>query len=84
MIALDLSGWLTLEVYRTLLVFSRISAAFLLLPGFGEPDVPRARTAAALVGELESMAAWLGLGGISLSGRGDLATELRAAAKRAS
>jgi flagellar biosynthetic protein FliR len=40
MIALDLSGWLTLEVYRTLLVFSRISAAFLLLPGFGEPAVP--------------------------------------------
>jgi flagellar biosynthetic protein FliR len=40
MIALDLSGLLTLEVYRTLLVFSRISAAFLLLPGFGEPAVP--------------------------------------------
>jgi flagellar biosynthesis protein FliR len=40
MIAVDLSGWLTLEVYRTLLVFSRISAAFLLLPGFGEPAVP--------------------------------------------
>lgn len=40
MIALDLSGWATLEVYRTLLVFSRISAAFLLLPGFGEPAVP--------------------------------------------
>jgi flagellar biosynthetic protein FliR len=40
MIALDLSGWLTLEVYRTLLIFSRISAAFLLLPGFGEPAVP--------------------------------------------
>jgi flagellar biosynthesis protein FliR len=40
MIALDLSGWLTLEVYRTLLVFSRISAALLLLPGFGEPAVP--------------------------------------------
>ena len=40
MIALDLTGGLTLEVYRTLLVFSRISAAFLLLPGFGEPAVP--------------------------------------------
>jgi flagellar biosynthesis protein FliR len=40
MIALDLSGWLTLEVYRTLLVFSRITAAFLMLPGFGEPAVP--------------------------------------------
>jgi flagellar biosynthesis protein FliR len=40
LIALDLSGWLTLEVYRTLLVFSRITAAFLMLPGFGEPAVP--------------------------------------------
>lgn len=40
MITLDLSGWLTLEIFRTLLVFSRITAAFMLLPGFGEPAVP--------------------------------------------
>ncbi|MGD0429931.1 MAG: flagellar biosynthetic protein FliR [Acetobacteraceae bacterium] len=40
MIGLDLTGWLTLEVYRTLLVFSRITAAFMLLPGFGEPAIP--------------------------------------------
>ncbi len=40
MINLDLSGWLTLEVYRTLLVFVRVSAAFMMLPGFGEPTVP--------------------------------------------
>jgi flagellar biosynthetic protein FliR len=40
MIALDLSGWLTLEVFRVLLVFSRITAAFMMLPGFGEPAVP--------------------------------------------
>jgi uncharacterized protein YcaQ len=51
---------------------------------FGEPDIPRARVAGALAGELESMAAWLGLGGVSVSGRGDLAAELRTAAKRAS
>jgi uncharacterized protein len=51
---------------------------------FGEPDVPRARAAAALAGELQSMAAWLGLGGFTVSGRGDLATELRTAAKRVS
>ncbi len=51
---------------------------------FGEPDIPRARVAAALAGELESMASWLGLGGFSVSGRGDLTGELRAAAKRAS
>jgi flagellar biosynthesis protein FliR len=39
-IALDLTGWLTLEVFRTLLVFCRITAAFMMLPGFGEPSVP--------------------------------------------
>ena len=39
-ITLDLSGWVSLEVYRVLLVFVRISAAFLLMPGFGEPTVP--------------------------------------------
>lgn len=39
MIALNLSGWLTLEVYRILLVFTRISAALLLLPGFGDTGV---------------------------------------------
>jgi uncharacterized protein YcaQ len=50
---------------------------------FGEPDAPRARAAAVLAGELESMASWLGLGGFSVSGRGDLAADLRAAAKRA-
>ena len=40
MITLDLDGWLTLEVFRTLLVFVRVSAAFMMLPGFGEPSVP--------------------------------------------
>lgn len=48
---------------------------------FGEPSepdrAPRARVAAALAGELESMASWLGLGGITVSSRGDLAAELR-------
>lgn len=40
---------MSLEVYRTLLVFVRISAAFLLLPGVGEPAVPvRMRFLAAL------------------------------------
>lgn len=51
----------------------------------GEDDrVPRSRVAAALAGELESMASWLGLGGFTVSGRGDLAAELRTAAKRVS
>jgi flagellar biosynthetic protein FliR len=49
MTTFTLSGWLTLEVYRTLLVFVRVSAAFLLLPGLGEPTVPtRIRILAAL------------------------------------
>jgi flagellar biosynthetic protein FliR len=39
-ITLDLTGWLSLEIYHVLLVFVRISAAFLLMPGFGEPAVP--------------------------------------------
>ncbi len=55
---------------------------------FGEPQhasrVPRSRVAAVLAGELESMASWLGLGGFTVSGRGDLAGELRTAAKRVS
>jgi uncharacterized protein len=49
---------------------------------FGEPEAPRSRAAAALAGELQSMAVWLGLAGFTVSGRGDLATELRTAAKR--
>jgi flagellar biosynthetic protein FliR len=40
MITLDLTDWLSLEIYRVLLVFVRITAAFLLMPGFGEPTVP--------------------------------------------
>jgi flagellar biosynthesis protein FliR len=39
-IAVDLTGWLTLEVFRVLLVFCRITTAFMMLPGFGEPAVP--------------------------------------------
>jgi flagellar biosynthetic protein FliR len=37
---LTLSNYLSLEVWRTMLVFVRIGAAFMLLPGFGEPSVP--------------------------------------------
>lgn len=45
---------------------------------FAEPDTPKPRVAAALAGELQSMASWLGLGGFSVAGRGDLAGDLRA------
>jgi uncharacterized protein YcaQ len=37
----------------------------------------------ALAGELAAMAGWLGLSGVTVSDRGDLAGELRSAGKRA-
>lgn len=40
MAQLTLSGWASLEIFRTLLVFVRVSAAMMLLPGYGEPSVP--------------------------------------------
>jgi flagellar biosynthetic protein FliR len=44
-----LDAWLSAQVFRVLLAFVRIGAAFLLLPGFGEPAVPsRMRLLAAL------------------------------------
>ncbi|MFV0494102.1 winged helix-turn-helix domain-containing protein [Mycobacterium sp.] len=48
-----------------------------VMGAFAEPDAPRPRVAAALTGELESMASWLGLGGVAVSDRGDLAGSLR-------
>ena len=71
-------------VARVDLKADRATNSLRVVGAFGEPDIPRARVAAALAGELESMASWLGLGGFSVSGRGDLAGELRTAAKRAS
>ncbi len=63
----------------------RAAGTLRVVGAFGEPQhagrVSRSRVAAALAGELESMASWLGLGGFTVSGRGDLAGELRTAAK---
>jgi uncharacterized protein len=70
-------------VARVDLKADRAANTLRVVGAFGEPDTPRVRVAAALAGELESMACWLGLGGVSVSGRGDLAGELRIAAKRA-
>ena len=70
-------------VARVDLKADRATNSLRVVGAFGEPDMSRALVAAALVGELESMASWLGLGGFSVSSRGDLAGELRAAAKRA-
>lgn len=64
-------------VARVDLKADRAAGRLRVVGAFGEPDVPKPRVAAALTGELESMASWLGLGGISISARGDLAGELR-------
>jgi hypothetical protein len=75
-------------VARVDLKADRAADTLRVVGAFGEAStddrVPRARVAAALAGELESMASWLGLGGFNVSGHGDLAGELRAAAKRVS
>ncbi|ORA18519.1 winged helix-turn-helix domain-containing protein [Mycobacterium arosiense] len=65
-------------VARVDLKADRAANTLRVLGAFGEPDAPRARVAAALAGELRSMASWLGLGGFSVAGNGDLSGELRA------
>jgi len=71
-------------VARVDLKADRATNSLRVVGAFGEPDAPPGRVAEALAGELESMASWLGLGGFSVSGRGDLAQALRAVAKRVS
>ena len=75
-------------VARVDLKADRASNTLRVVGAFGEPmqtgGAALARVAAALAGELDSMASWLGLGGFSVSNRGDLAGQLRAAAKRVS
>lgn len=51
--ALPLATWLPAEIYRLALVFCRISAAMMALPGFGEHTVPvRVRLLAGLAAAL--------------------------------
>jgi len=69
-------------VARVDLKADRAADTLRVVGAFGEPDVPRPRVAAALAGQLESMGSWLGLGGFSVAGHGDLAPELRAAVRR--
>ncbi|WP_077089978.1 winged helix-turn-helix domain-containing protein [Mycobacterium rhizamassiliense] len=69
-------------VARVDLKADRTADTLRVVGAFAESESPLAPTAAALAGELASMASWLGLGGFSVSGRGDLAGPLRAAAKR--
>ncbi|SPM27615.1 Uncharacterized conserved protein YcaQ, contains winged helix DNA-binding domain, partial [Mycobacterium terramassiliense] len=66
-------------VARVDLKADRAGNTLRVLGAFGEGDSARPRVVAALAGELRSMASWLGLGGFSVSTRGDLAAELRAA-----
>ncbi len=65
-------------VARVDLKADRAADCLRVVGAFAEPETPRARVAAALAGELESMACWLGLGGFSVATRGDLAGALRA------
>ncbi len=75
-------------VARVDLKADRAANALRVVGAYAEPldavQVSRAQVAAALAAELESMVSWLGLGGFAVSGRGDLAGELRAIAKRVS
>ncbi|OBG33430.1 winged helix-turn-helix domain-containing protein [Mycobacterium sp. E3198] len=66
-------------VARVDLKADRPGDALRVLGAFGEADIARPRVVDALAGELRSMASWLGLGGFSVSTRGNLAAELRAA-----
>lgn len=69
-------------VARVDLKADRAADTLRVVGAFGEPDTSRSRVAATLAGESHSMATWLGLGTVSVSSRGDLAAELRAAGKR--
>lgn len=53
--------------------------ALRVVGAFAEDGQSRSRVAAALAGELESMASWLGLGRVTVGDRGDLVDDLRAA-----
>jgi uncharacterized protein len=69
-------------VGRVDLKADRAADALHVVGAFVEADRPPARVAAALAGELETMAGWLGLGGVTVGERGDLAGTLRKAVAR--
>jgi uncharacterized protein len=64
-------------VARVDLKADRTADALHVVGAFLEPDRSPSRVAAALGEELTTMAAWLGLGGVTVGKRGDLAAELR-------
>ncbi len=70
-------------VGRVDLKTDRSADALQVVAAFVEPGRPPSRVASALAGELESMAGWLGLAGVTVGKRGDLAGELiKAVARR--
>jgi uncharacterized protein YcaQ len=64
-------------VGRVDLKSDRSADALHVVGAFVEPGRSPSRVAMALAGELETMAGWLGLGGVTVGERGDLAGELR-------
>ncbi len=66
-------------VGRVDLKADRAGDALQVVGAFAEPGEPASRVAAALAGELESMAGWLELGKVTVGERGDLAGDLRRA-----
>jgi uncharacterized protein len=63
-------------VGRVDLKADRTADALHVVGAFIEPDRSPSRVAAALALQLESMASWLGLAGVTVGNRGDLAAEL--------
>lgn len=66
-------------VARVDLKADRARDALRVVGAFVEPDRSPARVAAALAGQLTTMASWLGLGDVTVGERGDLAGELSSA-----
>jgi uncharacterized protein YcaQ len=64
-------------VGRVDLKADRYADALHVVGAFAEDGHPPARVAAALAGELQSMAGWLGLADVTVGNRGDLAPALR-------
>ncbi|MCB0925614.1 MAG: winged helix DNA-binding domain-containing protein, partial [Mycobacterium sp.] len=64
-------------VARVDLKSERAAGVLRVVGAFVEPGRDRSRVASALAGELARMAEWLGLGGVTVDQRGNLAEMLR-------